>query len=203
MKNFIVSSRIFEDKNGAICTSYDLDILEMLHKLDILMIPISASKKINNNLLKNSHGLFLMGGGNINIIEKKKINKIRDDFEKKLFRYFIKQDKPIIGICRGFQNIVSFYGIKPFQVKDHVRTSHHIKINNSRFIKSKSLNVNSYHNYAVKNLPKNYSAISKLRDGTIEIAEHKTKNILCLMFHPERKMPSQRKIMQVLKNFIK
>ena len=72
MKNFIVSSRIFEDKNGVICTSYDLDILEMLHKLDILMIPISVSKKINNNLLKNSHGLFLMGGGNINIIEKKK-----------------------------------------------------------------------------------------------------------------------------------
>lgn len=203
MKNFIVSSRIFEDINGLICTSYDVDILEMLNKLDILINPINVSKNINKNVLKNSDGLFLMGGGNINIIEKKKINQIRDKFEKKLFEYFIKQNKPIIGICRGFQNIISFYGIKLDKVKDHVKTNHHIKINNSRFLKYDYLNVNSYHNYAVKMLPKNFSEISKLKDGSIEIAEHKTKKILCLMFHPERKMHSQKKILNSLKDFIK
>jgi len=203
MKNFIVSSQIFEDKNGTIYTSYDVDTLEMLNKLDILMTPVNISNKINKYLLKNADGLFLMGGGNINKIEKKKTNKIRDEFEKKLFRYFVKQNKPIIGICRGFQNIVSFYGIKLSQIKDHVRTNHHIKIKNSRFIKSKSFNVNSYHNYAVKSLPKDFSIISKLEDDSIEIAEHKIKNILCFMFHPERKMPSQKKIIQVLKNFTK
>ena len=148
-------------------------------------------------------GLFLMGGGNINIIEKKKINKIRDEFEKKLYRYFIRQNKPIIGICRGFQNIVSFYGIKLTQIENHVRTNHLIKITKSRFVKYKSLNVNSYHNYAIKNLPKDFSLISKLEDDTIEIAEHKTKNVICFMFHPERKMHSQKKIIQVIRNFIK
>ena len=35
MKNFIVSSQIYEDKNGTIHTSYDVNILEMLKKLDI------------------------------------------------------------------------------------------------------------------------------------------------------------------------
>ena len=203
MKNFIISSQIFEDKHGTMLTSYDVDTLKMLNKLKILITPVNISNKINKHLLINADGLFLMGGGNINKIERKKTNKIRDELEKKLFRYFKKQDKPIIGICRGFQNIVSFYGIKLSKIKNHVRTNHHIKINNSRFIKYKSLNVNSYHNFAIKNLPKDFSTISKLKDGSIEIAEHKKKNILCFMFHPERKMLSQKKIMQVLKNFTK
>ena len=203
MKNFIVSSQIFEDKNRTLYTTYDVDTLDMLNKLDILITPVNVINKINKHLLKNADGLFLMGGGNINKIEKKKTNKIRDEFEKKLFKYFIKQDKPIIGICRGFQNIVSFYGIKLSQIKYHVRTNHHIKIDNSRFIKSKNLSVNSYHNYAIKSLPKDFSIVSKLEDGSIEIAEHKKKDILCFMFHPERKMPSQKKIIQVLKNFTK
>jgi len=203
MKNFIISSQIFEDQHGTMLTSYDVDTLEMLNKLNILITPVNISNKINKHLLMNADGLFLMGGGNINKIERKKTNKIRDEFEKKLFRYFKKQNKPIIGICRGFQNIVNFYGIKLHKIEDHVRTNHHIKINNSRFIKYKSLNVNSYHNLAIKNLPKNFSIISKLEDGSIEIAEHKKKNILCFMFHPERKMPSQKKIIQVLKNFTK
>ena len=203
MKNFIVSSQIYKDKNGTIHTSYDVNILEMLKKLDISITPINISNKINKHLLKNVDGLFLMGGGNIKKVKKKKINKIRDEFEKKLFSYFIKQNKPIIGICRGFQNIVSNYGIKLTLIKNHVRTNHLIKIINSRFIKYKNLTVNTYHNYAIKNLPKDFSLISKLEDNTIEIAEHKTKNVLCFMFHPERNMHSQKEIMQVIKNFIK
>ena len=203
MKNFVVSSRIFEDENGKLCTSYDEDVMEMFNKLDLSINSLNIANKLNNNLLKNYDGLFLMGGGNINKIEKKKINKIRDNYEKKLFQYFKKKNKPIIGICRGFQNIVSFYGIKLHKIKNHVRANHHIKINKSRFIKYKTLNVNSYHKYAVKNLPTNYLAVSKLEDGSIEIAEHKRKNILCLMFHPERKMSSKNKILKSLRNFIK
>ena len=201
MKNLVVSGRIYRDKNGELCTSYEEDILKMLNKLDMLIKPCNISKKINYSSLKKSDGLILLGGGNINKIEKKKVNKIRDEYEKKLFQYFVKQQKPIVGICRGFQNIVSFYGINPCQVRGHVRTKHHIKINKSRFIKFRSLNVNSYHNYAIKSLPKNYSVVSKLFDGTIEIAEHNTKKILCLMFHPERKMSSQSKIVESLKKF--
>lgn len=201
MRNLIISSRIYEDKNGSISTSFDMEILEMLNKLNMVVKPMNVLKKIDYNLLKKSNGLFLLGGGNINIIEKKKINKIRDNYEKRLFKYFVKQKKPIIAICRGFQNLVSFYGIKPVRVKGHVRSKHNLKIIKSRFIKYKSLNVNSYHDYAITSLPKDYYAIAKLKDGTIEMAEHRTKKILCLMFHPERKMTSQKKIIHSLKNF--
>jgi len=88
MKNFIISSQIFEDQHGTMLTSYDVDTLEMLNKLKILSTQVNISNKINKHLLMNADGLFLMGGSNINKIERKKTNKIRDEFEKKLFRYF-------------------------------------------------------------------------------------------------------------------
>ncbi|MFB1006426.1 MAG: gamma-glutamyl-gamma-aminobutyrate hydrolase family protein, partial [Nitrosopumilus sp.] len=67
-------------------------------------------------------------------------------------------------------------------------TNNRIYEKKSKFINHKSLTVNSYHNYCVKELPKEYLNISNTKDGSIEIAEHKNKKILCLMFHPERPM---------------
>ena len=63
---------IYRDKNGELCTSYEEDILKMLNKLDMLIKPCNISKKINYSSLKKSDGLILLGGGNINKIEKKK-----------------------------------------------------------------------------------------------------------------------------------
>jgi len=203
MKNVIVTSKIYKDQNGILCFSYDKDILKMLSKLNFLVKPFNITNRINYKSLKTCNGLFLTGGGNIYNIEKNELNKIRDNFEKKLFRYFLKQNKPIIAICRGFQNIVNFYGIKLSKVNGHVRKMHNINIKKSKFIKYKKLKVNSYHNYMVTDLPKNYSIISKIKDGSIEIAEHNSKKILCLMFHPERTMPSQSKIMKSIKKFFK
>ena len=177
MKNVIVSSRIYKDQNGLICTSYDQDTIKMIKKLNLLIYPFNISDKVSHNSLKNCHGLFLMGGGDINKIKKKKINKIRDDYERKLFKYFFKHNKPIIAICRGFQNIVSFYNVKLKKAQGHVRTNHQLQIKKSRFIKSKILNVNSYHNYLIKSLPKSYVVVSRLNDGSIEIAEHKKKKL--------------------------
>ena len=78
---------------------------------------------------------------------------------------------------------------------------HSLKIGRSKYIKDKSLKVNSYHNYCIKDLPKNFIKVSNTKDGSIEIAEHKSKKILCLMFHPERPMGSKKLILKSLKKF--
>ena len=200
MKNVIVTTKIYKDKNGVLCFSYDKDILNFLNKLNLLIRPFNISKKIDHKNLKKCDGLFIMGGGNIHKIENSKLNEIRDDFEKKLFKYFIKHNKPIIAVCRGFQNIVSFYGINLLKAKGHVRKIHNINVDKSRFIKHHKLKVNSYHEYIVSSVPKNFLTVSKTKDGSIEIAEHESKKILCLMFHPERDMPSKFKIMKSIKN---
>ena len=202
MKILVLSSKITIDKYQKINFQIDEDLSNLLRQLDFCLMPITFKKKdIDFKNLENSDGLILAGGGDLYKYKKKTVNKIRDNYEKKLFEYYFRKNKPILAICRGFQLIADINGIKLEKIKNHVKKFHLLKINKSRFINSKRINVNSFHNYSVKKLPKNFIKVSDTKDGSIEIAEHKSKKILCLMFHPERKMKSSKNILKFIKNF--
>ena len=205
MKNVIVSSKIIFDKYKKINFIIDQDEYEFLDQLNINIkpIPLKKDKIIFNKNIINSDALILLGGGDLFKIKKNKINKIRDDYEKKLFKFFFKRNKPILVICRGFQLLADFHNIQLYKVKNHVRKNHQLKLNRSKFINYSRLIVNSYHNFSIKKLPIDYLNIAQTKDGSIEIAEHKTKKILCLMFHPEREMNSKDLIFKSIKNFFK
>ena len=202
MKSITLSSKIIIDKYKKINFQIDQDLNIFLKELGFSHIPIVLkNKNVDFKILKKSSGLILAGGGDLYKYKKNKVNKIRDNYEKKLFKYYYKKNKPILAICRGFQLIVDIYGIKLERINNHVRKFHSLKIDRSKYIKDKSLKVNSYHNYCIKDLPKNFIKVSNTKDGSIEIAEHKSKKILCLMFHPERKMKSKKNILKSIKNF--
>ena len=202
MKSITLSSKIIIDKYKKINSQIDQDLSIFLKELGFSNLPIILKKNnVDFKNLKKSNGLILAGGGDLYKYKKNKVNKIRDNYEKKLFRYYYKKNKPILAICRGFQLIADIYGIKLEKINNHVRKFHSLKIGKSKFIKEKTLKVNSYHNYCIKDLPKSFVKISNTKDGSIEIAEHKSKKILCLMFHPERKMKSKKKIFKSIKNF--
>ena len=202
MKSITLSSKIIIDKYKKINFQIDQDLSIFLKELGFSNLPIILKKNnVDFKNLKKSNGLILAGGGDLYKYKKNKVNKIRDNYEKKLFRYYYKKNKPILAICRGFQLIADIYGIKLERINNHVRKFHSLKIERSKYIKDKSLKVNSYHNYCIRDLPKNFIKISNTKDGSIEIAEHKSKKILCLMFHPERKMKSKKNILKSIKNF--
>ena len=202
MKSITLSSKIIIDKYKKINFQIDQDLSIFLKELGFSNLPIILKKNnVDFKNLKKSNGLILAGGGDLYKYKKNKVNKIRDNYEKKLFKYYYKKNKPILAICRGFQLIVDIYGIKLERINNHVRKFHSLKIDRSKYIKDKSLKVNSYHNYCIKDLPKNFIKVSNTKDGSIEIAEHKSKKILCLMFHPERKMKSKKNILKSIKNF--
>jgi len=202
MKLITLSSKIIIDKYQKINFQIDQDLNIFLKELGFSHIPIVLkNNNVDFKILKKSSGLILAGGGDLYKYKKNKVNKIRDNYEKKLFKYYYKKNKPILAICRGFQLIADIYGIKLERINNHVRKFHSLKIDRSKYIKDKSLKVNSYHNYCIKDLPKNFIKVSNTRDGSIEIAEHKSKKILCLMFHPERKMKSKKNILKSIKNF--
>lgn len=204
MKSITLSSKIIIDKYRNINFQIDQDLNIFLKELGFSFTPIILKKNyIDFTNLKKSNGLILAGGGDLYKYKKNKVNKIRDDYEKKLFKYFYKNNKPILAICRGFQLIADIYDIKLEKINNHIKKFHSLKIGKSKFIKDKTLRVNSYHNYCIKDLPKNFTKISNTKDGSIEIAEHKSKKILCLMFHPERAMKSQKLVLKSLKNFFK
>ena len=160
-------------------------------------------KLFNNNIgsLKNYHCLIVSGGGDIFKISKNKLDKKRDKVEMKLIKKFIKFQKPIITVCRGFQLIASYTGNKIIKIPNHVRTTNNIKILKNNYIKFKNLKTNSYHNLGFKKLNHKFKILGKTNDNCIEIALY-SKNVLCLMFHPERKNNDFKKIKTIIKKQI-
>ena len=128
---------------------------------------------------------------------------MRDRNEIRLLKYFIEKKKPILGVCRGFQLISNYFNSSLIRKPKHVRVGHTLYLKNSKFIKVNKLSVNSYHNYCIENLSKKFNVVSRHLDNTIEIAENIKKNILCIMFHPERKNFSQILINKYIKFFFK
>jgi len=202
MKTVVLSSKISIDRYKKINFLIDEDLSKFINVLNLELIPISFKKKqINLKHMNTSNGLILAGGGDIYKYNKISINKIRDEYEKRLFKYFLKKNKPILLICRGFQLIADLYGTKLQKIKNHVKKFHLLNVIDSKYIKKSKIKVNSFHNFSIKTLPKDFKIISITKDDSIEIAEHKSKKILCLMFHPERKMPSQKILLKSIKNF--
>ena len=86
---------------------------------DLKLIPILVPNKLNNinqyiKILK-PNGIILTGGGNPK--EKNERKKI----ELSLIRFAIKENLPLLGICRGAQSINLYFKGKLSKIKSHVR----------------------------------------------------------------------------------
>jgi N5-(cytidine 5'-diphosphoramidyl)-L-glutamine hydrolase len=109
----------------------------------------------------------------------------RDLLERSLLYWAEKNKKPVLGICRGMQMLGVYFGSKLIDVKGHVGTKHKLKMNST----NKNLypaEVNSYHNQALKDCPKEFKVIAKANDGNIEAIIHKKLPWEGWMWHPER-----------------
>ena len=120
-----------------------------------------------------------------------------------MFNYFKRKNKPILAICRGYQLIMNFYNCHIRKHKGHVGTTHNLNISKSRFLNFKRIKVNSYHKFSIFNVPNQFKKVSLHKDKSVEISEHKTKKILCLIFHPERKTDQKKKIIKNFQSFFK
>ena len=178
---------------------------------------IDYSRKLNLNpilcnynnldfeLLKDKkiQGIIFTGGNDLKIYNKKKENIFRDKKETELFKLSLKLKIPILAVCRGSQLVGSIFNHKIIRVKNHVIKNQSLKIINNSLIKKKKIEVNSYHNFAIKDVSINFEIIAKHRDDTIEISLSKKDKILCLMFHPERRNNSQKIIDNLILKHLK
>ena len=203
MRFLTVTGKININKYGKKELLYDEEILKFINELNFNISVLNFNKKLDLKSLKKSSGLILTGGGDIYKYSKKKNDKYRDTFEITLFNYFKRNNKPILAICRGYQLIMNFYKCDIREQKGHIRTTHNLNINKSRFFKLKKIKVNSYHKFSVFNVPDQFNKISLHKDKSVEVSEHKTKKIICLMFHPERKTDQKKKIIKDFKSFFK
>lgn len=106
----------------------------------------------------------------------------RDAMERWLLSMAVKRDVPVLGICRGMQVILDYFGCPLAEITGHVAVEHKIFTDDGIF------SVNSYHNQGCIELPANSGLfkVAYTEDGVIEAVRHMYYPICGIMWHPER-----------------
>ena len=150
-------------------------------------------------------GLILAGGGDVDpalygeaVNGSDGIDRFRDDAEWRLCDRFIREGKPIMGICRGHQFLNVYFGgtliqhLPSFEIhrKDGDARIHSTRTEEGSLayrLFGGAPTVNSIHHQAVKTLGRGLIATQFCTDdGTVEAAEHESLPIISFQWHPER-----------------
>lgn len=116
-------------------------------------------------------------------------------FDAKIIEYFIKNNKPVLGICGGLQAINVCLGGSLKKVEESIHSNplsrnHKINIEKNSFVydvfESTGAEVNSYHYWAIDKLAPGLRTVAVSEDGVIEAVEWKEKKIFATQWHPER-----------------
>lgn len=168
-----------------------------------LVIPV-GDESVVRDYVEMIDKLILTGGQNVHpqfygekkTIESDDYNLVRDEFELALLKEALRQDKPILAICRGVQLVnVAFGGTLHQEIEGHWQglpfgTSHSIEAVEGSVVAKlfgKESQVNSVHRQSIKDLAPNFRVTAvDPRDQTVEaiesIDEHR---IIGLQWHPE------------------
>jgi putative glutamine amidotransferase len=104
----------------------------------------------------------------------------RDEVDSYLIDHCIKNNLPMIGVCRGMQMLQLFHSQKLQEIDGHICDSQTIIVN------GKEQQVNSYHNWGSKQVDDPLTAFAYSQDGIIKAISHQTLPLFGIMWHPER-----------------
>jgi gamma-glutamyl-gamma-aminobutyrate hydrolase PuuD len=113
----------------------------------------------------------------------------RDAFETALLDEALSRNLPIVGVCRGMQVINRHLGGKLQNIRGHVAVRHAIATIDNQYRLPET--VNSYHNWSIarEGLANELKPIAVDDDGNVEAFKHVERNLLGIMWHPERELP--------------
>ena len=101
--------------------------------------------------------------------------------ERALVGYARFHELPLLGICRGMQRLTLEDGGTIEPVKGHVAVQH--------VVTARREAVNSFHEFAVVDLPRTWRPIAHADDGVLEAMTHVALPWQGWMWHPERESP--------------
>ena len=100
---------------------------------------------------------------------------------------FVKScDKPILGICMGFEIICRAYGSEVEEIPVVIKGPAYLKVtrNGRKLLQHRKIHQYEAHKWRVRKAPKGFKTLAKSRAG-IEVIKHKKRPILATQFHPE------------------
>ena len=122
------------------------------------------------------------------------IDEARDERELALVDEFLREGKPIVGICRGLQFLnVSFGGTLHQHILGHAQVCgrDHLHVVHAapgllRELYGTRFTVNSAHHQAVGTLGEGLQVLACAPDGTVEAIAHESLPVFAVQWHPER-----------------
>ncbi|ARJ56893.1 gamma-glutamyl-CDP-amidate hydrolase [Campylobacter cuniculorum] len=147
---------------------------------DFLPLPLSYEFPFNL-YKKHLKAVILSGGNDLNCYNPNALSLKRDAYENEIIKHCLRDEIPLLGICRGAQIIAHFFNSTLISCQNHTQEHHIINTQGETF------KVNSFHNYAIEKLGKDLSPLFFAEDETIEAFKHKNAKIYGLMWHIERK----------------
>lgn len=134
------------------------------------------------------------------------VNLQRDAFELALMRALLERDKPMLAICRGMQTLnVACGGGLYLDIASQLpeagkhdwwpgsernKLAHKVRIEPAsklgEILGFETLETNSLHHQAVRELGKGLQVVAKAEDGVVEAIEHGDKRfVIGVQWHPE------------------
>lgn len=120
----------------------------------------------------------------------------RDATELALVNQALAEGLPLLGLCRGMQFLIRYFGGELQAIEGHVGTRHQLQIGNAWH------DVNSYHGWGAYALPDPLCALAYAEDGCVEAMRHSSLPVLGLMWHPERETPYNPQDVARVKDFL-
>jgi len=216
-KNFDGKNDFAKTSFYAIRDNYVSSFQKVCKKYDVTVVIIPLDKSMIKNYAETFDGVVFSGNyydvnphlyGEKKLNETVNIDEYKNSFESALFKKFYKTNKPIFGICGGYQTINVALGGKliqdiPTQIKEskinHAaggeKLSHEVNILEesgvfaeaiSKAGKGKNISVNSSHHQAISKIAKELEVTAVAPDGVIE--GYKAKNhpfLIGVQWHPE------------------
>jgi putative glutamine amidotransferase len=179
-----------------------------------VLIPANLSKENYRKLYRHLDGIIFTGGGDISLDlfdgePHHSINGVdpeRDSSELSLLELFVKNKKPFLGICRGFQLVnVGMGGTLFTNLEDQMsgvqkhdyypdfprsHLAHHVTVVDGSkladILKEADLFVNSLHHQGAKHIPSSLTPVAYATDGLIEAVELPNHPFgIAIQWHPE------------------
>lgn len=132
----------------------------------------------------------------------------RDALDRRIYDYCVAHQIPMLGICRGMQEIAYFMGAALIEDLGELNAIHKAQTNGASrqhailLSDGQQLMVNSRHHQAIDSVPMPCALEGRAEDGTLELLQSADGQLLLVQCHPEREEMRGTAIEQMCLEFI-